>query len=221
MVSRILIALMAFAATPLAAADTAALDADLANLGRALFFDPRLSNDRTMSCSTCHDPTRAFTDTRDNGVAGAASLGNDGKSLGDRNAPALTYAALVPAFHERDDGRFEGGLFHDGRAESLAAQASQPITSPGEMALPVADVLERVRENRAYVDAFEALLGEQALRNPGATLESVAAALAAYESSPELSTFDSKYDRYLRGEATLTRDENLGRIQPVSPARPA
>ena len=49
MVSRILIALMAFAVTPLAAADTAALDADLANLGRALFFDPRLSNDRTMS----------------------------------------------------------------------------------------------------------------------------------------------------------------------------
>ncbi|MEE4162944.1 MAG: cytochrome-c peroxidase, partial [Woeseiaceae bacterium] len=81
----------------------------LAALGRALFFDVRLSRDRTMSCATCHNPARAFTDGRDNGVGGAASLGNDGRTLGDRNAPTLTYASLVPPSGEDEDGAYIGG----------------------------------------------------------------------------------------------------------------
>ena len=171
-----------------------------------------------MSCASCHDPSRAFTDSRDNGVGGAASLGNDGKSLGDRNAPMLTYASLVPAFARRDDGSYAGGLFHDGRAPTLAGQATQPITSAGEMALTSAAVVQdRVRENAAYVDAFSALLGEQALATPGNALASVAEAIAAFESSAAFSSFDSRYDRYLRGEASLTREEELGRSLFFSP----
>lgn len=171
-----------------------------------------------MSCATCHDPARAFTDSRDNGVAGAASLGNDGATLGDRNAPMLTYAAEVPAFLRREDGSYTGGLFHDGRATGLSRQARQPILSPKEMALATASVVrDRVRENPAYVDAFSALLGTDALATPDRALDSVAEAIAAFESSAEFSTFDSRYDRFLRGEVTLTREEELGRSLFFSP----
>ncbi len=218
MLPRIISALLVLTALPLAAAETAPLSSDLASLGRALFFDPRLSNDRTMSCASCHDPSRAFTDGRDNGVGGAASLGNDGKTLGDRNAPMLTYVSLVPAFARRDDGSYAGGLFHDGRAATLAVQASQPITSANEMAMPSAAVVrDRVRENAVYVDAFTALLGDQALATPDDALASVAEAIAAFESSREFSSFDSRYDRYLRGEASLTSEEELGRSLFFSP----
>jgi cytochrome c peroxidase len=124
----------------------------------------------------------------------------------------------VPDFAVGDDGDYTGGLFHDGRASNLVAQASQPITSAKEMALTSAAVVrERIRENPAYVDAFNALLGDQALATPDRALASVAEAIAAFESSPEFSTFDSRYDRYLRGEATLTREEDLGRILFFSP----
>jgi cytochrome c peroxidase len=188
-------------------------DHELAALGRTLFFDARLSRDRTMSCATCHDPARAFTDGRDNGVGRAASLGNDGRTLGERNAPALTYASLVPAFRQGDTGDYVGGLFHDGRAATLEDQARQPILSPAEMALASPAVLhERIRESRGYVELFETLFGPAALAEPVATLDAVTAAIAAYERSAEFSSFDSKYDRYLRGETELTRDENLGRI---------
>ena len=185
----------------------------LVTLGRALFFDTALSADRTMSCATCHDPARAFTDGRDNPVSGAASLGNDGRTLGHRNAPSLTYASLVPAFRRHEDGAYTGGLFHDGRAATLEDQAKQPIVSAAEMALvSPAAVRERVLANPAYVDTFERLLGPASLASPDGALDAVATAIAAYERSAEFTSFDSKYDRYLRGEATLTRDEELGRI---------
>ena len=60
-------------------------------LGRALFFDVNLSRNRTQSCATCHDPEYGFADPR-----GAASIGDDGASVGDRNAPTATYAAYIP-----------------------------------------------------------------------------------------------------------------------------
>ena len=185
----------------------------LITLGRALFFDTALSADRTMSCATCHDPARAFTDGRENPVGGAASLGNDGSTLGHRNAPTLTYASLVPAFGRHEDGAYAGGLFHDGRAATLEDQAKQPIVSAAEMALvSPAAVRDRVLANPAYVETFERLLGPASLASPDGALDAVATAIAAYERSAEFSSFDSKYDRYLRGETELTRDENLGRM---------
>ncbi|SVD98208.1 uncharacterized protein METZ01_LOCUS451062, partial [marine metagenome] len=67
-------------------------------LGQALFFDTNLSLRRNQSCSSCHDPNIAFSDGRNDNVLGAVSLGDDGVSLGDRNAPSLTYASLIPTF---------------------------------------------------------------------------------------------------------------------------
>eukprot|EP00764_Aduncisulcus_paluster_P003744 gnl/Carplike_NY0171/15889_a23918_152.p1 GENE.gnl/Carplike_NY0171/15889_a23918_152~~gnl/Carplike_NY0171/15889_a23918_152.p1 ORF type:complete len:134 (-),score=4.95 gnl/Carplike_NY0171/15889_a23918_152:18-419(-) len=65
-------------------------------LGQQLFFDTNLSSNRTQSCATCHAPSHAFVDPRDNGVNGAYSLGDDGHSLGDRNAPTAAYAMFSP-----------------------------------------------------------------------------------------------------------------------------
>ena len=188
------------------------MPSELADLGRALFFDATLSANRNQSCSSCHDPARAFSGSRDNGVGRAASLGDDGQSLGDRNAPSLTYANLTPAFGKHPDGDYYGGLFVDGRAATLAEQAREPILNPAEMALPVAVLVGRLAQNAAYADGFPKLLGPSAIATPENALESVAAAIAAFESTDEFAPFDSKYDRYLRGEAELTREEELGRI---------
>jgi cytochrome c peroxidase len=193
-----------------ASADTA--NVELADLGRALCFDSRLSAGRNLSCASCHDPARAFSESRDNGVGRAASLGDDGRSLGDRNAPALTYAMLTPSFGRNADGHYQGGLFVDGRAANLAEQAREPILSRAEMALPIAALGGRLAEDPAYADTFRALLGPAAIASPDRTLHSVATAIAAYESTGEFAPFDSRYDRYLRGEVELTREEETGRV---------
>ncbi len=68
-----------------------------AELGEALFFDVNLSQNRTQSCATCHNPERAFIDDRRDvdGRIPAVSLGDDGFSLGDRNTPTAAYAAFT------------------------------------------------------------------------------------------------------------------------------
>ena len=186
---------------------------DLVELGRQLFFDTDLSANRNQSCSTCHNPAQAFTDNRENGVHAAASLGSDGHSIGDRNAPTITYAALVPAFGRDASGVYAGGLFHDGRAATLAAQAKEPFTNPIEMALPdPAAVVERVLDKDAYVSALGALFGPAAVRDADTTFDAITAAIAAFERTPEFVAFDSRYDRYLRGEYRLNHDEEIGRM---------
>jgi cytochrome c peroxidase len=208
-ISRVLCAIT-LALTTLASAEP--VPGELADLGRALFFDTRLSAGRNQSCSSCHDPARAFSESRDNGVSRAASLGDDGTSLGDRNAPALTYAMLTPQFGRNPDGNYQGGLFVDGRVSGLAEQAQKPILDSTEMALPIAALRDRLAENAAYIDAFGELLGPDSIASPQRALRSVATAIAAYESTEEFARFDSKYDRYLRGEAELSREEEIGRV---------
>ena len=192
-----------------------AIDAEgteLANLGEALFFDTNLSLNRTQSCATCHNPAAAFTDSRDNGVGGAVSLGDDGNSLGDRNAPTLTYAALAPAFGKDGTGAWAGGFFYDGRAGTLAEQAGQPFTNPLEMNLPDnAAVVERVLENPAYVGRMTALFGADVFDDTERAFQAITESIAAFERTEQFAPFDSKYDRFLRGEYELSVEEELGR----------
>ena len=93
-------------------------------LGKRLFSDTRLSRDGSMSCASCHDPDRAFSDARPValGVAGVR---------GSRNAPALINRGYGQSF------------FWDGRAESLEKQVLQPIVNPKELALTEADIQPR------------------------------------------------------------------------------
>ena len=83
-------------------------------LGEKLFFEGRLSVDGTVACSTCHDPTRAFTDGR------PVSIGVNGRA-GQRNAPTIL------------NGLYNVAQFWDGRAKTLEEQAALPIINPTEM----------------------------------------------------------------------------------------
>lgn len=180
-------------------------------LGQQLFFDTDLSFNRTQSCASCHDPARAFTDTRVNPFNAAASIGADGASLGDRQAPSLSYAAQTPDLHEVEEGVFAGGYFWDGRASSLEQQATSPLYSPVEMALPDASMLkERLFEKDAYRNAFSALFGNNVWNEADALNNAFSSAVAAFQRTSLFSPFDSRYDRYLRGEYKPTLRETIG-----------
>ncbi len=187
-------------------------NAALSALGRALFFDVNLSWPRTQSCATCHDPERAYSDAGAAAANAGASPSADARFLGDRNAPSTTYAALVPGLSRGPDGVYVGGLFHDGRAADLVEQATGPMLSPIEMQMPnVAAVMARVRENPAYVAAFEQLFGNRVFATADSAFLALRLAIAAYERTPEFVAFDSRYDRFLKGELKLTDRELRGR----------
>lgn len=184
-----------------------------AALGEALFFDTNLSKNRTQACATCHAPDFAFTDPRETAVGRAVSLGDDGTSLGDRNAPTAAYAKFSPRFHQRKDGSYEGGQFLDGREQDLAGQAGGPPLNPLEMGMPdKAGVVKRLWENPAYVTAFAKLFGPKVTDDADTAYGAMTQAIAAFEQTEEFAPFDSKYDRFLKGEAKLTDQEELGRL---------
>jgi cytochrome c peroxidase len=219
-----------------AAEDAATRQAQLEDLGRALFFDVNLSQSRTQSCATCHDPALAFIDwraftpndavpeasvgaalraaQRDSLVRhlpGAASVGGDDRSLGDRNAPTVSYAAYVPPLTVNADGDYVGGLFWDGRADTLEDQAAGPVLNAIEMAMvDKATVLDRLRENPNYGYAFKGLFGANVLDDSELAYAALTQAIAAFERTEFFSPFDSKYDRYLRGQYEPTEAETLG-----------
>ncbi|MDD3446254.1 MAG: cytochrome-c peroxidase, partial [Zavarzinia sp.] len=144
----------AVAIVPFAGSGAATAPAgDMAALGADLFNDSNLSLNRTQACASCHMPYFGFVDPREVPAAGdAVSLGDDGHSIGTRNAPTASYAASAPAFHRTADGKYVGGLFLDGRAGTLEDQAGGPPLNPVEMGMPdKAAVVERLKENADYV----------------------------------------------------------------------
>lgn len=186
-------------------------DARLAGLGKRLFFDTGLSQTGSQSCATCHDPAHAFTDPRSGAAGRAVSLGADGTSHGDRNTPTLSYAALNPRFHHAASGRYKGGQFWDGRATDLVEQAGQPMLNPVEMAMPdKTAVAARLRADPDHSRDFAALFGASVLEQPDTAFDALSRALAAYEQTAEFAPFDSRYDRWLRGEEDFTPQEELG-----------
>lgn len=179
-------------------------------LGEALFSDTNLSANRSQACATCHDPEHAFIDPRgdNSGHVSAVSLGDDGLSLGDRNAPTASYAAFIPNFHTGTRNRFNsqqndyqgflGGQFHDGRAANLEQQAAGPFINPIEMGMPdQASVVARLQENPDYITAFQRFYGDAVFDDVTTAYHSMTEAIAAFERSETFASFDSKYDRSL------------------------
>tara|TARA_Y100001949_G_scaffold175930_1_gene187146 strand:+ start:2104 stop:3360 length:1257 start_codon:yes stop_codon:yes gene_type:complete len=183
-------------------------------LGQALFHDVNLSANRTQACATCHNPEHGFVDSRHNVTshsaegAGSVSLGDDGTSLGDRNAPTAAYAQISPTFTEGTRTRFNsqqpdyegfiGGQFHDGRSATLADQAEGPPLNAAEMGMASeAEVSTRIQENADYVAAFESLYGATVWDDATQTYKAMADAIAAFEQTETFAPFDSKYDRSL------------------------
>ena len=187
-------------------------DEGLAALGRVLFHDTSLSRSGSQSCATCHDPAYAFTDPRSGRAGQAVSMGHDGDAHGVRNTPTLSYAAETPPFQRDASGKFKGGQFWDGRAADLAAQAGLPMLNPVEMGMPdKAAVVAALRAKPAYQALFDHLFGPDTLADVDRGFQAAAEALAAFQRLPEFSPYDSKYDRFLRGEEKLTDQEAFGR----------
>jgi cytochrome c peroxidase len=210
------------------------------SLGKALFFDEALSDPPGQSCATCHGPEAGFSgpDSEINATT-AAYPGAVATRFSNRKPPTAMYAAETPILHleneEGDAGEdahdhaeshvhelaegelWVGGLFFDGRAhgwllqDPLAEQAQGPFLNPLEQNLPdAASVVDRVRDGHG--DRFTQLFGPDALdaADPQAAYDLIAQVIAAYERSVELNPFSSKYDHYLRGEASLTAQEQHG-----------
>ncbi|MBE2894985.1 cytochrome-c peroxidase [Spirabiliibacterium falconis] len=186
---------------------------DKVALGEALFFDTDLSFYQNESCSSCHSPDHGYTDGRITKAKGIVSEGSDGHSFGIRNAPTAAYAKFSPHFHYNEKkGEYIGGQFLDGRALDLAAQAGGPPVNPVEMAMGNEDeVVKRIKAKPFYYDNFIKLYGETVWDSTKTAYAAMTDAIAAYEMTPEFAPFDSKYDRYLRGEYELTLLEDLGR----------
>ena len=198
-----------------------------AELGEKLFFDTNLSANKTQSCATCHDPERAFTDSRldAHGEISAVSLGDDGFSLGDRNAPTAAYARFAPDFvasstrqrpgrtgtHAAYTGAL-GGQFLDGRQVDLAGQAGGPPLNPIEMGLADrAAVVARLQEDEEYLAVFPRLFGEAVFDDVDTAYEAMQQSIAAFEETAQFAPFDSKYDRSLTGEYQLSFMESTGK----------
>ncbi len=182
-------------------------------LGKALYFDKNLSKNRTQSCATCHNPDSGFVDNRDNGVDAMASLGDDGHSLGDRQAPTAAYAMFSPKFHYNEKKKkYLGGQFWDGRENTLAEQAGGPPTNPIEMGMPnKKSVVERIKENIYYIETFKSIYGKDIFNSDKKAYLAMTDAIEKFEMTEEFAPFDSKYDRYLKGEYDLTPLEDLGK----------
>ncbi|WP_394832551.1 cytochrome-c peroxidase [Pendulispora rubella] len=161
-----------------------AFDAKRVALGKKLYFDTRLSRDGTVSCATCHDVSRGFTDRR------PTSEGVDGK-LGRRNAPTSMNAM------------FFNTLFLDGRAASLEEQARLPIVNPIEMGMPDgAAATKAIAAVPEYQRDFQAAYGR------AVSYEDIGRAIAAFERT--LVFLDAPFDRFTVGDAAALSDDAKG-----------
>jgi len=160
-------------------------DAKIA-LGRALYYDTRLSKNQDISCNSCHALARY-------GVDGQPTSSGHKAQRGGRNSPTTYSAALHVA------------QFWDGRAEDVEAQAKGPVLNPIEMAMPDAgSVVAVLKSIPGYAEFFAAAFPGQA--DP-VTYDNAAAAIGAFER--RLVT-PSPFDRFLAGDAAALSAEQLG-----------
>ena len=155
------------------------LTSDRIELGQKLFFDKQLSRDKTLSCSSCHEPERSFT------VGEAFAKGIGGKRT-TRNPPALVNRAYGKHF------------FWDGRAGSLEDQVLQPIQNEKELYLTLDELESRLRDDERYATEFTRVFGREPRR------DDIARALASFVRS--LLVGDSPYDDYLLGDQEALSD---------------
>jgi cytochrome c peroxidase len=150
-------------------------NAAMVELGKKLYFDPRLSKSGFISCNACHNLSMGGSDNL------TTSIGHNWQQ-GQLNAPTVLNSSLSLA------------QFWDGRAKDLKAQAGGPIANPGEMALThrlAVDVLDSIPDYKAE---FQAVFKKQEI-----DIDMVTAAIAAFEET--LVTPDSRFDKWLKGDS--------------------
>lgn len=142
-------------------------------LGKQLYFDKRLSVDHSISCASCHDPKKGWS----NGEATAEGFNGQ---RGGRSSPTIINTAYQ---------RFQ---FWDGRAGSLEEQALGPIANPIEMNLPIEEAVQRIAAIEGYQRQFKTVFGQ------GVNAELLAKAIAAFERT--IVSGNAPYDRFKAGD---------------------
>jgi cytochrome c peroxidase len=154
-------------------------------LGKQLYFDTRLSEDSTVSCASCHDPAKGWS----NGEAFATGVS---LKKGGRSAPTVINSAYYTA------------QFWDGRAKTLEEQALGPIQNPIEMNMKMIDAVKRINEIQGYREQFEKVFGSAEV-----TEENIAKAIAAFERT--VLSGDAPYDKFKAGDTSaLTESAQRG-----------
>lgn len=160
-------------------------NAAVVELGKKLYFDPRLSKSGFISCNSCHNLSMGGTDNL------KTSVGHNWKQ-GPINSPTVLNSSMNLA------------QFWDGRAADLKAQAGGPIANPGEMAFTHELAVGVLQAIPGYVAEFKAAFGSDRI-----DIDRVTQAIAAFEET--LVTPDSRFDKWLKGDKkALTRDELAG-----------
>jgi cytochrome c peroxidase len=156
-------------------------------LGKMLYFDPRLSESHALSCNSCHSVGLGGVDVME------TSIGHRWQR-GGRNAPTVLNAV------------FNTAQFWDGRAKDLEEQAGGPLVNPIEMGTTEQHVVEQLQSIPGYVVKFRQAFPEQA---EPITFENVRHAIALFEAT--LLTPNAPFDRFLQGdEGALTAEQHEG-----------
>lgn len=227
----------------------------MAQLGRKLFRDARLSGSGQMSCSSCHDAASAY------GPRDAAPVmigGADMHTAGVRAVPSLRYLYRQPAFSIGPDTTSgdndaapnlqqqaqqalghdkvlksalspqaaatnlvpQGGIFWDGRADTLQQQAGGPLFNPVEMAAGTPASVIGVIEHADYANDFRALFGPAIFKDSNLLMAEALFAIARYQiEEPSFHPFTSKFDAWLEGKTRLTAAEARGYLAFNDPAK--
>ncbi|MBK8451472.1 MAG: cytochrome C peroxidase [Saprospiraceae bacterium] len=165
------------------------LTKDQVQLGRHLFYDPILSSDSTMSCASCHNPRKAFTDNLpfSPGVTGA---------IGNRSSMTILNAAY-----------YYKGLFWDGRSINLEAQAIEPVQNPIELHELWPNVEAKLKRHPVYPEMFRKAFGISS--KTMITKELATKAIAQFERIL-LTGGNSLYHKQVRGEVFFDPDQQEG-----------
>lgn len=156
---------------------------DKEQLGKTLFFDPRLSSSRQIACASCHDPELGWTDNR------TFSFGHD-RQQGSRNAMTILNAAFI------------GKPFWDGRANSLEHQAEMPVQDPKEMNEHIELAVDKIAAIKGYGNLFEKAFGSKEV-----TKDRITKAIATFERT--IKSGSTKFDRFIDGEKDLFSNEEV------------
>jgi cytochrome c peroxidase len=162
-------------------------DGQMVELGKKLFFEPRLSRSGFISCNSCHNLSMGGTDNV------RSSIGHQW-ARGPINAPTVLNAS------------FNVAQFWDGRAADLKAQAGGPIANPGEMGFSHEMAVDVLRSIPQYVDEFN-----RVFRKAPLDMEQVTLAIAEFEKT--LVTPNSRFDKWLQGDAKALNAQELAGYQ--------
>lgn len=154
-----------------------------AELGKTLFFDPRLSKSKQIACASCHDPELNWGDAR------RVPYGED-RQLGARNSPSLMNVAYAKV------------MFWDGRATTLEEQAEFPIKDPKEMNHHIDFATKKVAQIKGYKILFKEAFGNEKVTN-----ERITMALATFQRT--LLSPKTRFDKFIAGDSKQLTDQEI------------